>query len=70
MAAMTLGCRVADDQLIITAHSINCEKALRVREEGMLGVLGSVFGVLGIFTFGLLFVPLGLLCIMFSFFKG
>jgi hypothetical protein len=29
-----------------------------------------MFGVLGIFTFGLLFVPLGLLCTLFSFLKG
>lgn len=49
---------------------IIAKQALRVREEEMLGVLGSVFGVLGIFTFGLLFVPLGLLCTLFSFFKG
>lgn len=36
----------------------------------MLGILGTVFGILGIFTFGLIFVPLGLLCTLFSFFKG
>jgi len=36
----------------------------------MLGLLGCAFGVLGIFTFGLIFVPLGLLCTVFSFLKG
>ncbi len=36
----------------------------------MLGILGIIFGVLGIFTVGALFVPLGLLCTLFSFFKG
>ena len=36
----------------------------------MLGILGSIFGVLGIFTIGVLFIPLGLLCTLFSFIKG
>ena len=36
----------------------------------MFGILGSIFGVLSIFTFGLVFVPIGLLCTFFSFLKG
>lgn len=36
----------------------------------MFGILGSTFGVLGIFTFGLIFVPIGILCTLFSFLKG
>lgn len=36
----------------------------------MFGIMGSLFGVLGIFTFGLVFIPIGILCTLFAFFKG
>ena len=35
----------------------------------MLGVFGIFFGLMGIFYFGLLFVPLGLLCTVLCFFN-
>jgi hypothetical protein len=35
----------------------------------IFGIFGTVFGILGIFTFGLLFVPLGIICTIISFFR-
>ena len=35
----------------------------------MMGLVGIVFGVLGIFFSGLIFIPLGLICTLFSFFQ-
>ncbi len=32
----------------------------------MFGLLGVIFGILGFFTFGLIFIPLGLLCTVIS----
>lgn len=36
----------------------------------MFGIMGSLFGILGIFTFGLVFIPIGILCTLFAFFQG
>ena len=53
-----------------SAEQNNPEYSEKLEKNSLMGLFAITFGLLGIFTYGVIFVPLGFLFSVLSFFRG